>query len=106
MSAAQDGLHGAVVRGVVCEGALTGGLQACPAVAVGEVERALSSPQPLDDPIPEQLIDQCGAVGTYGAGPLETPSAIAAEELPGIGWQMIEHGASIAAAAAAQMHRH
>jgi hypothetical protein len=79
-------------------GRAQGGLQERPAVGLGEIEGALSSSQSLDDPIPEQLIDECGAVGTYGSGPLETPSAITAEELPGIGWQVIEHGASIAAA--------
>ena len=53
MSAAQDALHRAVVWGVVREGAFAGGFKPRPAVGIGEVERALSSPQPLDDPIPE-----------------------------------------------------
>src|SRR6185437_11844708 len=106
VSAAQDGLHRAVMWRVVRKRPLTGSLQAHPAVGISQIQYPLSSSEPLEDPIPEQVLDERAAVGTYGAGLLQTPGAIAAEELPSIRGQMIQHGASIAVTAAAQMHRH
>src|SRR5579859_7805482 len=69
MSAAQDGLDGAVVRGVVREGALTGRFQSRSAIGIGEVEDPLSSAQALDDAIRQELLDERNAMGTDGLGP-------------------------------------
>jgi len=106
VSAAQDGLYRAVVWGVVREGALAGGFEPCLAIGVGEAERALSSAQSLDDPIGQQPLNEGGALGADGGGLLKAPSPVATEELARIRWQMIEHGAPLAAAPTAHMHRH
>src|SRR5207244_974245 len=61
VAADEDALDGAVVRGVVDEGALAGGFQSRPAVGVGQAQRALGAAQSLDDAIAEQLLDERAA---------------------------------------------
>ncbi len=85
----EDGLDGAVVRAIVCQGPLAGHLEPLGAVLGLKVQHPLGRPQALGDAVREEPLDQPGTGRPDPGGLLHTPGAVMGEEGPGLRRQVI-----------------